>query len=69
MKVTTIKCDGCRTEKDVVQYKLDCGSEVEASGNGYSTIWCYHDWCFNCFKNYVLSSPKPTELLKSISRL
>jgi len=68
MTKTTIQCDGCRTEKEVLKYKMDCGKEMDPSGNGYNTIWWYRDWCFNCFKNYVLSSPKPIELLGSIYR-
>jgi len=68
MKVTVTRCDGCQTTQGVEEYSIDCGTEMDPSGNGYNTIWEHKDWCWNCFKNYVMSSPKPMELLKSIKK-
>ena len=68
MKETIIKCDGCGTSNDVEEYSIYCGTEMDPSGNGYNTTLEYKDWCWNCFKNYVMSSPKPMELLKNIKK-
>ncbi len=68
MKETIIKCDGCRTTYKVEQYRINCGWDNDPSGNGYNINWLYKDWCFSCFKNYVLSSSEPTVMLKSIEK-
>lgn len=68
MKITLTKCDGCGSTENVSEYKLDCGTEMDPSGNGYNTIWDHKDWCFDCFKKFILSSKDPVKLLRSVNK-
>lgn len=54
MKITIVICDGCDRRNDgddetpVTSYRINRGSEMDPSGNGYNTNWEYVDWYKEC---------------------
>lgn len=66
MKETIIKCDGCGTAAKVVQYRIDCGTEMDPSGNGYETYWEYKDYCLMCLVDWINSNPEKAKKIQSM---
>ena len=57
MKHEILTCDTCVTITNVKPYRIDTGSEMDPSGNGYNTNWKYIDLCPQCY--YKLKAQTP----------
>lgn len=51
MKKEILICDRCKKEyepKDGIEFRVNMGTEMDPSGNGYNNIWKYYDFCREC---------------------
>lgn len=58
MQKVILFCDRCETGKDVKSFRINRGTEMDPSGNGYNNNWEYKDYCPECFVVVKKSDPE-----------